>query len=121
MARVANAELIADILAVYRKHGWELRRALLTPESANELEQDSAALFGDAPVFEFGKDAVWFSRRSGKDGEAWEIRLLSATPFALIDVFEADQDDDAREAIRHGMEQKLLETVPKKIDVGHLS
>lgn len=101
-------------MAVYKKHGWNLRRALLTPESAEELEQDSAALFGDIEVFEFAKDALWFSRPSGKDGESWELRLLSFTPFALIDVFGPDQDETAREEIRHGMEDKLLNTTPRK-------
>lgn len=111
---MANAELINEILAMYKKHGWELRRVLLTPESAEKLEQDLAELIGDVEVSEFGKDAAWFSRPSGKDGEAWEIRLLNQNPYALIDVFEPDQDDEEREEIRRSMEEKLLNTEARK-------
>jgi hypothetical protein len=116
---VVNKSLITDILAVYKKHGWELRRVLLTKESANGLKNSFAELFGEVEITGFDKDAAWFSRPSGKDGEAWEIRLLSETPYALIEVFGPDQDEAERADIRLGMEQRLLETNPVKIKPGN--
>lgn len=105
--------LIKEILALYGKHGWALRRMLLTENTLQEL----AGSFDDVEKAAFEKDAAWFSRPSGKNGEAWEIRLLSETPYALIEVFGPDQNDREQEEIRRGMEQRLLDTDPVKIDV----
>jgi hypothetical protein len=108
--------LIDGTLALYRKHGWVLRQVLLTEKSRKILEGSPAALFGETETSVFQKDAAWFSRPSGKDGEAWEIRLFSETPYALIEVFGPDQDEREREEIRRGMEQKLLDADPLKME-----
>src|SRR5262245_39078249 len=115
---MALAERIKDILAVYEKHGWTLRRVLLTAQSMQLLTGVLEELFGTAEISEFEKDAVWFSRPN-KDGEAWEIRSLAETPYALIDVFGPDQDEIERDAIRRNMEQRLLAANPKKAHTGH--
>ncbi len=108
--------LIEGILALYRKHGWALRQVLLTEKSGNALAGLLDVLFGETEISVFQKDAAWFSRPSGKDGEAWEIRLFSEAPYALIEVFGPDQDERQREEMRRGMQQRLLDTDPVKIE-----
>ena len=54
-------ELISEIIATYQRHGWELRRALLRPETRAVL---AAELFGQAAMSESDFDALWFARVS---------------------------------------------------------
>ncbi len=97
---------IQDILSLYQKHGWVLRRVLLSPNLKKNLA-DSTEIFADAKIVEAEIDAAWFSRASGKDREAWELRRLSETPYALFEVFETDDEEEVREEIRFEMEAKL--------------
>ena len=60
-----------------------------------------------AEIVEAEIDAVWFSRASGKESEAWELRRLSETPYALLEVFEADDEEEIREETRQDLEKKL--------------
>ncbi len=106
MSRVEN---ILEALSLYKKHGWTLRRVLLSEESRRDLGSSAQELFGPARIVGFGKDAAWFSRASGKDREAWELRLFGDAPFALVEVFEADQDEESRNEIRSELEQRILE------------
>ena len=78
-----ETELIREIAATYRKHGWTLRRVLLTKEL---LEKLSDSFHADAPVSLSETNALWFSRVSAA-GESWELRAISQTPFALFEVF----------------------------------
>lgn len=98
-----TGEQIQDILSLYRKHGWKLRRVLLT----EQLKKDLADSIFDAEVVESEVDAVWFSRPSGEGKEAWELRRLSETPYALFEIFEDDDEEEVREEIRCEMEAKL--------------
>lgn len=100
-----NADQIREMLKQYATHGWNLRRVLLSAETRENLTAALESLFGDAPVAPSEIDAVWFSRPAANDGEAWELRRLSQTPFALIEVFDADDDEDAREDARQEMEK----------------
>ncbi len=95
-----------EILTQYAKHGWNLRRVLL---SAEMFEKLPAAMFGTAEIVAAEINALWFSRASGSENEAWELRLLSNSPFALIEVFEADDEEAVREEIRSEMETILRE------------
>lgn len=111
-----SVEQILEIIAQYRKHGWILRRVLLSDElrvrAYNELVTLSSKQDGGAPV-EFvsaNVEAAWFSRAS-KTGEAWELRHLSATPFALFEVFDEDDQEEAREEARKEMETRLKASV----------
>lgn len=113
---MGHPALIEEILTLYRKHGWALRQVLLTEKSRQDLSGLLDGLFGETKISGFPKDAAWFSRPSGQDGEAWEIRLFSEAPYALIEVFGADQDEREREEIRRGMQQRLLDTDPVKIE-----
>ena len=104
-----SVKQIQDILSLYQKHGWQLRRILLTPKSKKHFGSSLDIFFGveitEAPI-----DAVWFSRASGKDKEAWELRRLSETPYALVEVFESGTEESEGAEIRREMEAKLQGT-----------
>ena len=100
---------IKEILATYQKHGWRLRRALLRPRTRAELTAESWS--GDASIETGELDALWFSRGSPQNREAWELRLVSATQYALFEVFEADEPEAAREEVRKEMEARMRERV----------
>jgi hypothetical protein len=98
---------IQEILVQYKKHGWTLRRVLLCAATRESLAVSLGNLFDDTPIVLSETDAVWFSRPSGIGREAWELRRLSSAPFALIEVFEDEDDETVREEARFKMEQRL--------------
>ena len=104
------ANLFMDLLATYRKHGWELRVALLQPETIAELGD----IVKDVPVKEAEFDALWFSRPSHNKREAWELRLLAQTQYALFETFEADETEEERDDLKLEMEARLREYVARK-------
>lgn len=106
-----NANLFMELVATYRKHGWELRRALLQPATLAELQSQEAQLLNRVEVRESPVDALWFSRPSSHDREAWELRLLAQTQFALFEAFEPDETEMQREEVRLEMEARLREHV----------
>ena len=108
-----NQQQAREILAQYKKHGWNLRRVLLCPQSKEILSGSLKLHFGDAEIIRSEIDAAWFSRASGKNCEAWEIRRLSGTPFALVEVFEADDEEEVREETRKEMETRLNQAASK--------
>jgi hypothetical protein len=97
-----SADLFTELTAIYRKHGWQLRSALLRPERRAELSVE-------VPVKEAEFDALWFSRPSHNDREAWELRLLAQTQYALFETFEADETEEERDDLRLEMEARLRE------------
>lgn len=106
---MGNAGLFMELAATYRKHGWELRSALLQPATRGELDsQESQPLKGvelrDAPI-----DALWFSRPSHNNREAWELRLLAQTPYALFETFEPEETEEERNEVRQEMEARMRE------------
>ena len=122
-----QAELAREIISIYRKHGWTLQRVLLRPAThsaisgAEVLEADAEPqfrgrqIFGEASINDDAPiDALWFSRPSTRQREAWELRLLSETPYALFETFEKDEPEDAREDVRREMEARLVDYVMKK-------
>jgi len=112
-----NSELIREIVATYQKHGWRLRRMLLRGETRAvldaELAFDSLSLDG-AEVTEASVDALWFSRPSHEQREAWELRLLAENPFALFETFEKDETEEQREELRREMEARLRDYAGKE-------
>ena len=106
-----NADLFMEVVATYRKHGWELRRALLQPATVAELKSGEVELLGNVPVKEAAFDALWFSRPSHENREAWELRLLGQTQYALFETFEADETEELREEARMEMEARMREKV----------
>jgi hypothetical protein len=106
-----SAEQISEILSLYKKHGWSLRRVLLSDEMRVNLNETLQDLFGGAEVVSSPfLNAAWFSRTSRASRETWELRHLSETPFALVEVFTAETDEETREEIRKETEKRLLDT-----------
>lgn len=97
-------EAIAEILSLYKKHGWTLRRVLLSQDPKNTNYVD---LFGEIEPERAAIDALWFSRSSKPGSETWELRHLGQTPFALLEVIETDLDESARDQILAATEEKI--------------
>lgn len=102
-------ERFSETVANYQRHGWQLRRVLLRPESRAELEVSMPTLFGDVSVQESTLNALWFARPSHAGREAWELRLMNETPYALFETFEQDETEEEREEVRCEMEARLRE------------
>lgn len=105
---MTNAGQIQEILAQYQRHGWILRRVLLCAATRETLINAPENLFGETTITDAAIDAAWFSRASGVGREAWELRRLSNPPFALIEVFEDEDDETVREEARFEIEQALI-------------
>jgi hypothetical protein len=67
-----KAEQIAEILSLYKKHGWNLRRVLLSDALKKSLGETTEKLFGAAEIRSAEIDAAWFSRSSKPDQETWD-------------------------------------------------
>jgi hypothetical protein len=102
-----KAGQIAEILALYKKHGWILRRVLLSDALRAGLAASLGQLFGAAEIRAAEIDAVWFSRQARGEQEAWELRRLSETPFALMEIFDAEDEDEIREETLAEVESRL--------------
>ena len=102
-------QLANQIIDAYSKHGWRLKRVLLQPDLKLQLMQQtgSCIISSDVPVKESEVNALWFARPSHGNREAWELRLLAETPFALFETFEADETEEEREDVRLEMEARL--------------
>ena len=101
------ADLFMELVATYRRHGWELRSMLLQPARQAGLQE----LLGDVPVKEASFDALWFSRASHNNREAWELRLLSQTQYALFEAFEAKETEEERADVKLEMEARMRDYV----------
>ena len=104
---MSNAYLFRELVTTYRKHGWELRSALLRPETIAELQSQEEQLLSGIPVKQEQFDALWFSRPSFNNRDAWELRLMAQTQYALFETFEADETEEERDEVRAEMEARL--------------
>lgn len=104
--------LFIEIVGVYSKHGWQLRRVLLRPETRAQFDQKMVG--EQVSVIEGTIDALWFSRPSHSGREAWELRALSENPYALFETFEADETPEEREEMLLEMENRMREYVVTK-------
>ena len=103
-------ERLLEIIATYKKHGWNLRRVLLTAETGTLFEARGTS-FPNAKVEAAAMDALWFSRPSHEQREAWELRLGADTPYALFETFETDETEEQREEMRRELEARMREHV----------
>jgi hypothetical protein len=106
---MSQPERISETISIYRKHGWRLARILLCPETLALITAREREIFEDAIVKETVVDALWFSRPSHAGREAWELRLVAETPYALFETFEMDEAEEDREEVRLEMEARLRE------------
>ena len=97
-----KAELIREITATYEKHGWRLRRVLLSEDLRPNLSDFAGAEFEISDL-----DALWFSRPSINNREAWELRAISPMPFALFESFDEKTPEEERAEMRREMENRL--------------
>lgn len=101
------AETIAEILTLYKKHGWNVRRVLLSDKLRVNLTDRLQDLFGAAEIITSRLNGVWFSRPAKNGGETWELRRLSDAPFALVEVFDADIAEEIREDFLRETEKRM--------------
>jgi hypothetical protein len=110
---MSQIDRLHEIAATYKKHGWSLRRVLLTPETGALCGEPEQTLFADVKVVAAAIDALWFARPSHEKREAWELRLVADTPYALFETFESDETEAQREELRLEMEARMREQVTK--------
>ncbi len=103
---MSTPDLIQEIIATYHRHGWELRRVLLRPETRTAL---AAELFDPAAMIEADFDALWFARPSHAGREAWELRLIAELRYALFEAFDAEESEADREEVRRELENRMRE------------
>ena len=108
-------ELFGEITRTYQKFGWKLRRVLLNDGAQSDSSQEKLSIPENVIVEKGLINALWFSRASGAH-ETWELRLLSASPFALLENFDASVPESEREKRRAIMVEKL-QLNPPKFDV----
>ena len=100
-----------DIVATYRKHGWELSSVLLQPATKAELLAEDSELLPGVVIKESNMDALWFTRASHEERVAWELRLLAESQYALFETFEKDETEEQREEMKLEMEARLRDYV----------
>ena len=105
---IAQADL-HTIIEQYSNHGWSLRRALLSAESVEGLASLLASELAEVLILDSPTEALWFSRRSLPDREAWELRRLSGSPFALVAVLEDSFSEDEREEVLRDTERRMFD------------
>lgn len=112
-----KADQIKEILSLYKKHGWNLRRVLLCDELRKSLSGDEIEyLFGDARIIESEINAAWFSRDSKHGNIAWEIRHLSETPYAILELIESTDDENKKTEKLKITETRMAEYASNKTD-----
>ena len=111
-APMNSAELISEIRATYERHGWHLRSVLLRPQTRVDLAELSPDLL-NVVVRESDFDALWFARASHASREAWELRLIGEHPYALFELFEANETEEEREQVLREMENRMREHITK--------
>ena len=108
---MTKTDLFMEIVATYQRHGWQLKGAVLQPDTRAELTEKEPDLLRPLLLKEDTFDALWFSRPSHQDRVAWELRLLAETQYALFENFEADETEEEREEMRLEMEARLREYI----------
>jgi hypothetical protein len=105
-----HTDKVAEIAAIYKKHGWILRRVLVSAKTRAGLK-GTADLEG-VKIIDSTIDAAWFSRPPKPEGTAWELRYLGDPPFALVETMD-ESLDDLEERLR-GVEERLHDSIEAK-------
>jgi hypothetical protein len=101
-----------EIVNMYEKHGWVLRRVLLSVGTRGRL----TAIPADVTIIDSDIDAAWFSRPPKAGTISWEIRSLGSTPFALVEFVDEDSPDfeQTLDEVKQRMADSLAER--KRLD-----
>lgn len=91
---MTDPAIVGEIIKQYEKHGWTLRRALLSDDSRPAL----SGTLADIEVVSSDLEALWFSRRSKEESESWELRRLTGSPFALVAVIPSNASEEELES-----------------------
>jgi hypothetical protein len=105
---MTKLDLFLELVGTYRNYGWELKGALLTPVTRAELAAREVELAAESTK-DSSFDALWFSRPSHQKREAWELRLMAETQYALFESFEPDETEEQREEMKLEMEGRMRE------------
>ena len=105
-----DSETLTDIVATYKKHGWNLRRVLLSKRTKANVA--GSPDLTDAHIVDSEIDAAWFSRPPKSGGVAWEIRYLGDPPFALLETIDENEPDF--EVRLQTVETRLFESIASK-------
>ena len=108
-----RTNLAKQIIELYERHGWTLKRALLTQETRATIDH---SIFSNAAIVDSDFDALWFARSSHADREAWELRLIAEQQYALFEAFEADESEEDRDEARLEMENRMRDFTEGKGD-----
>ena len=100
-----DAAADGEIIAQYENLGWIPRRGLLSAKGLNAWKQ----AVGKIEILDSDIDAIWFSRKSKPDTEAWELRRLSELPFALIAVVSVTADAEEVESTLSQVVEEMRE------------
>jgi hypothetical protein len=104
-----DLDAIKAVVDQYVGHGWRLRKATLSRASLADVRDAIASLDSAVVLIEGPNEALWFSRRSLPDREAWELRRIAGSPFALVAILEDSLADDEREAILFDTERRMFD------------
>ncbi|MDI1242033.1 MAG: hypothetical protein PSX80_08955 [bacterium] len=100
---------IRPIIEQYAKHDWILRRLMLSSASTAALAPEIASLNVEVELAECGREGMWFSRRTMAGREAWELRRLSGSPFALVAVLEDSLSEEDRADVLTAVESRMFD------------
>lgn len=103
-----DAETARAILDMYKKHGWKLRRVLLSGDPKELFADNSAEIFDGVTPELSQLDALWFSRSSRPQQESWELRHLGSRPFALVRVLDSNAEQAVISDVLWEAEQEML-------------
>jgi len=104
-----DPETITEILGLYKKHGWVLRRVLLSRPAGAAAPDVPADQFSGAEVRDADIDALWFSRPARDGNVAWELRALTPTPFALLELIPEKAGDAEQQRVFAEVENRMRE------------
>ena len=83
---------------------------MMRPDALAELLAATGGTdFEAVAAREFPFDAMWFARPAEGGREAWELRHVAESPYALFELFEPDEAEEDREDVRREMEAKMKE------------
>ena len=104
---------VRAVIEQYEKHGWKLRRFIASP-SMSGVAGEIIAQSTDVLLVEHNNSALWFSRRSNPENESWELRRLSSSAYALVEVLDDEWSHDAKEELLTQTQDRMFSGQPHR-------